>query len=159
MLATTQSRVLAGDETGATVNALTGAPAGIFFPVHNTGTAPSQTWEGLAENCQFRAPELARTCHVSLRTLQRHFRKHYQITVSEWMRAVRLEKARQMLNTAESIKRVSFDLGYKQPSHFTRDFKQRFGLAPSAFRWRTSIEFRVGSNDGTAGPNRLEAGN
>lgn len=148
MLATTQFENAGRADAAATGNGLNAVPAGIFLPVQTTETVPSRTWETLAENCQYRAPELARLCHVSLRTLQRHFRKHYQTTVSEWMRAVRLERARAMLSTAESIKRVSFDLGYKQPSHFTRDFKQHFGIAPSAFRWQTSIEFRVRSNDG-----------
>ena len=148
MLATTHFGNAGRTDAAATVNGVNAAPAGIFLSVHPTDTTPSRTWETLAENCQYRAPELARLCHVSLRTLQRHFRKHYQTTVSEWMRAVRLERARAMLNTAESIKRVYFELGYKQPSHFTRDFKQHFGIAPSAFRWKTSIEFRVRSGDG-----------
>jgi AraC-like DNA-binding protein len=75
--------------------------------------------------------ELARICHVSVRTLQRHFQKHYDLTVSQWLHECRLEQARLQLATAESIKAVAYALGYKCPSHFTRDFKDHFGVPPS----------------------------
>jgi transcriptional regulator GlxA family with amidase domain len=78
-----------------------------------------------------------------MRTLQRHFRKHYNTTLSNWVRELRLDRARAMLAEAESVKRVAFELGYKQPSHFTRDFRLRFGLPPSAFRWPFAFKFQV----------------
>lgn len=67
---------------------------------------------------------------MSVRTLQRHFRKNYDLTLREWLREVRLEKSRVMLPEARCVKTVAYDLGYKQPSHFTRDFKQRYGIPP-----------------------------
>jgi AraC family transcriptional regulator, exoenzyme S synthesis regulatory protein ExsA len=94
--------------------------------------------------CGYRLPELARLCQVSMRTLQRHFRKHYNTTLSQWVRELRLERARIMLASAESVKCVAFDLGYKQPSHFTRDFKDRFGVPPSTLRWPLSLKFQIG---------------
>ena len=93
--------------------------------------------------CQYRLPDLARVCHVSLRTLQRHFRKHYNKTLSEWVRELRLDRARALLTTAESVKYVAFELGYKQPSHFTRDFKDRFGVPPSTLRWPLSLKIHI----------------
>ena len=110
-------------------------------PCLEIGSPPS--WETLATGCGYRLPELARVCHVSMRTLQRHFRKHYNTTRSEWVRALRLDRARAMLVEAESVKRVAFDLGYKQPSHFTRDFRERFGVPPSAVRWHFSIKLQI----------------
>lgn len=88
------------------------------------------SWESLAFSCNFRISKLAQVCQVSVRTLQRHFRKHYDLTLREWLRAVRLEKSRVMLPEAGCVKTVAYELGYKQPSHFTRDFKQRFGVPP-----------------------------
>jgi len=82
----------------------------------------------------YRIGELARACHVSVRTLQRHFQKHYDLTVSEWLHELRLEQARHQLATAESVKAVAYTLGYKRPSHFTRDFKEYYGMPPSAWR-------------------------
>jgi transcriptional regulator GlxA family with amidase domain len=88
------------------------------------------TWESLAEKAQFRASDLARLLGISLRTLQRYFRAKYDCTVSDWLRELRLALAHARLPTCSSVKEVAFDLGYKQPSHFTRDFKQRFGVPP-----------------------------
>ena len=89
------------------------------------------SWESLALAAQFRIRALAQICHVSVRTLQRHFQKHYGLTVSQWLREFRLEQARLHLASAQSIKAVAYELGYKRPSHFTRDFKEHFGIPPS----------------------------
>ena len=90
-----------------------------------------QEWEPLAQKSQFRANELAVICNVSLRTLQRHFREHYKVTVSKWLRDVRLRQAYGRLLQGTSVKEVAYDLGYKQLSHFSRDFKDYFGVSPS----------------------------
>jgi AraC-like DNA-binding protein len=79
---------------------------------------------------KFRPVELARLCGVSLRTLQRHFKLQYRLTIREWIRAIRLQKAYTQLTSGDAVKRVSFDLAYKQVSHFSRDFKSYFGVSP-----------------------------
>src|SRR5688572_1949032 len=87
-------------------------PPGISQPARNmpyTEPATTTNWETLVIACRFRLPELARVCHVSMRTLQRHFRKHYNTTVSDRVRHLKLERARTMLAQAESVKCVAFD--------------------------------------------------
>lgn len=88
------------------------------------------SWEQLAKEAQFRPHALADVCGVSMRTLQRYFRAQYDQTVSDWLREVRLNEALNFLKACDSVKEVAFELGYKQPSHFTRDFKKRFGVPP-----------------------------
>lgn len=100
-------------------------------PSAGFGGADPATWERLALASRFRISELARRCAVSVRTLQRHFRKHYDLTLATWLRECRLNQARQQLAAASSIKALSYDLGYKHPSHFTREFKKQFGVPPS----------------------------
>jgi AraC-like DNA-binding protein len=90
------------------------------------------SWEQLAKVAQFRPNALAELCGVSMRTLQRYFRAHYDQTVSDWLRDLRLNEALSSLKQCDSVKEVAFDLGYKQPSHFTRDFKKKFGVPPRA---------------------------
>jgi AraC-like DNA-binding protein len=90
------------------------------------------SWEKLAKSAQFRPNALAELCGVSMRTLQRYFRAHYDQTVSDWLRNLRLNEALSSLKQCDSVKEVAFDLGYKQPSHFTRDFKKKFGVPPRA---------------------------
>jgi len=94
---------------------------------------PSQKWEALAAESSFRPGKLALRCGVSLRTLQRHFKKHYGKKLSAWMRGVRLNRAYQLLKEGQRLKQVAFDLGYKQMSHFSRDFKGFFGDPPKAY--------------------------
>lgn len=90
-----------------------------------------QEWEVLAQKASYRARELAELCQASLRTLERHFQKHYDVTVSEWLRELRLKQAYDALQKGKSVKEVAFEQGYKQVSHFSREFKQQFGVSPS----------------------------
>lgn len=90
-----------------------------------------QQWESLAENARYRPGDLAALCQISLRTLERHFQKNYGVTVSLWLRELRLGKAYQGLLSGKSVKEVAYEQGYKQVSHFSREFKNHFGVSPS----------------------------
>jgi AraC-like DNA-binding protein len=91
---------------------------------------PNDKWAFLAAEANYRPVELARLCGVSLRTLQRHFRNQYKLTIREWIRAIRLQKAYVQLTSGQAVKQVCFDLAYKQVSHFSRDFKSFYGVSP-----------------------------
>jgi len=94
----------------------------------------NETWEGLAAQANYRPGALAKLCKVSLRTLQRHFAKHYGLTLGGWMRDIRLSAAYRRISGGEQIKAVAFDLGFKQLSHFSRVFKQVHGVPPRMVR-------------------------
>jgi AraC-like DNA-binding protein len=91
----------------------------------------TNNWEVLAAESNYCPSELARLCHVSLRTLQRRFAQNYGMTISDWMRQIRLAKAYARVVSGEPIKAVAYDLGFKQLSHFSRVFKEVHGVAPS----------------------------
>jgi AraC-like DNA-binding protein len=91
---------------------------------------PAVNWQELAVTARFKPLAVANLCGLSVRTVQRHFRKHYRMTLGEWLRSYRLQLAYERLRAGESIKCVAIDLGYKQLSHFSRDFKNHFGCAP-----------------------------
>jgi len=74
---------------------------------------------------------LAVLCQISLRTLERHFQKNYGVTVSHWLRDLRLGRAYEGLLAGKSVKEVTYEQGYKQVSHFSREFKNHFGVTPS----------------------------
>ncbi len=90
-----------------------------------------QQWESLAETARYRPSDLAGLCQISLRTLERHFQKNYGVTVSLWLRELRLGKAYQGLQAGKTVKEVAYEQGYKQVSHFSREFKNHFGISPS----------------------------
>ena len=90
-----------------------------------------QQWESLAVDAGYRPSDLAALCQISLRTLERHFQKNYGVTVSAWLRELRLGKAYQGLQQGKTVKVVAYEQGYKQVSHFSREFKNHYGLSPS----------------------------
>ncbi len=79
--------------------------------------------------------EIARVCGVSIRTLNRLFRKNCDCTPMEFVIRRRLEVARALLQrndfSAADIARIC---GYSNIPHFTREFKKHYGLTPHAWR-------------------------
>jgi AraC family transcriptional regulator len=97
-------------------------------------TSNSRTrWEGLAESAHYNARELARLCDLSLRQLQRRFRREFGRSPQDWLNEKRLLAARTRLLCGEPVKRVALELGFKQPSHFCREFKRMNHMTPSEF--------------------------
>jgi AraC-like DNA-binding protein len=74
---------------------------------------------------------------VSVRTVQRIFRKEVGIDFESWRRQVRLMKAVELVVSGCSIKEVSFAIGYRQPSAFVEMFRRTFGITPKA--WISAI--------------------
>jgi AraC family transcriptional regulator len=90
-------------------------------------------WEQLAETAHYDSNELARLCGISTRQLQRHFRRNFHCSPQNWLNERRLVAAQSLLLSGESVKKVALDLGFKQPSHFCRQFKSRIKMTPSQF--------------------------
>ncbi|GAB1339474.1 helix-turn-helix domain-containing protein [Streptomyces sp. E-15] len=81
--------------------------------------------------------DLADQHGVSLRYLHRLFQQQ-GTTVSSWIRARRLEAAREELARPgaahRSIAAVAARWGFASPSHFSRSFRETYGVSP--LRWR-----------------------
>jgi transcriptional regulator GlxA family with amidase domain len=90
-------------------------------------------WERLAEAARYDAKELAKLCHLSVRQLERDFRRNLGRTPQDWLNEQRLIVAQQMLQAGAMVKVVALELGFKQVSHFCRQFKTQHHLTPSQF--------------------------
>ncbi|MBA4798095.1 MAG: helix-turn-helix transcriptional regulator [Rhizobiales bacterium] len=78
---------------------------------------------------------IARETGASVSTVQRHFREHFGQTVFEFIRAKRLEKAREALERdGSTIAQAAYIAGYSNPSNFTNAYKRAFGSAPKYHR-------------------------
>ncbi len=52
-----------------------------------------------------------------------------------YLHDLRLEKARELLETTfKNIDEIRREIGIRNESHFTRDFKKKFGLTPTNYR-------------------------
>lgn len=86
-----------------------------------------------------RVPELARLVGVSPTHLTSLFRRATGGGVLAHHTALRMARARQLLDTTDAtIAEVARDVGYHDPFYFSRHFRRRHGMSPSAFRARNS---------------------
>jgi transcriptional regulator GlxA family with amidase domain len=92
-----------------------------------------ERWEQLAGTARYDAKELAKLCNLSVRQLERDFRHHLVRTPQDWLNEQRINAARQLLLSCEPVKKVASELGFKQASHFCRQFKTFNNLTPSQF--------------------------
>lgn len=79
--------------------------------------------------------EYARMAQRSLATFKRDFIEMYHTTPGKWLSQKRLEYAQQLLNTSrKNINEIADDSGFENVTHFSRVFKEKFGLAPLQYR-------------------------
>ena len=80
---------------------------------------------------------LCREVSMSRAQLYRKFKTLTDKTVFEYLQSFRLHKARTLLeSTGLNVSEVAFDVGFKNPSHFSRAFTAEFGKNPTEFRKR-----------------------
>jgi transcriptional regulator GlxA family with amidase domain len=80
-------------------------------------------------------PMVARSLAVSPRQLERAYDEIGLTTFAAHLRAVRLRNAAELLaHQPLTVTDVARLVGYRQPSHFVKAFRRRFGMTPGAFR-------------------------
>ena len=102
-----------------------------------------ERWENLAGTARYDAKELAKLCHLSVRQLERDFHRYFGRPPQDWLNEQRINAARQLLLSGQPVKVVALELGFKQSSHFCRQFKSFNHLTPSQFAVQAQIGFRV----------------
>lgn len=81
------------------------------------------------------AETLADIAGVSLRTLQRIFRERFDTSPMSWLMEARLLEAARLIRAGDDpVTKIAYRVGFKDPSHFTRRFKARFGVSPNEYR-------------------------
>src|SRR5690606_35373071 len=78
---------------------------------------------------------LAKQCGYSPDQLTRIFKQHTGLSPQEYILQARIERAKTLLTeSALSISQIADTLGYTDVYHFSRQFKQKAGVTPSAYR-------------------------
>ena len=81
-----------------------------------------------------RVEDLARVARMSERTFARRFATAVGTTPARFVEAVRLERARALLEADRPVKAVAIEVGYRSEAAFRSAFEKRYGIAPSMHR-------------------------
>jgi transcriptional regulator GlxA family with amidase domain len=79
--------------------------------------------------------QFARLAQRSLAAFKREFAGYYQTTPGKWLLQKRLEYAEHLLETSnKNINEITDECGFENATHFSRVFKEKFGLSPLLYR-------------------------
>jgi AraC-like DNA-binding protein len=80
---------------------------------------------------------LAAECGLSLRAIQRQFRRVFGLTPQEFLMKTRVAAACRLLRTTDRpLSEIAADCGFSDQSSFTQHFKRHLGLTPKIYRQR-----------------------
>ena len=88
-----------------------------------------------------RIKALAQQAAQCTRQFERRFKAATGLTPKQFVRNVRIERARTHLALGHSLLDVTYSCGYFDQTHFTREFKHISGVTPSTFRRYTMSHF------------------
>ncbi|QYN21728.1 AraC family transcriptional regulator [Amycolatopsis sp. DSM 110486] len=79
----------------------------------------------------FRVEDLARLAGMSVSAFHRNFREVTAMTPVQFQKHIRLQEARLLLaHHPKDVTAVSYQVGYKNPSQFSREYRRHFGAPP-----------------------------
>ncbi|MFL8936611.1 response regulator [Rossellomorea oryzaecorticis] len=79
--------------------------------------------------------EIADTFFLSREYISRKFKQEYNLTITDYLMNIRLEKAKKLLeNPYLKIYEVAYGVGYGNEKYFSKVFKKQVGATPNEFR-------------------------
>ncbi|HSO87957.1 MAG TPA: ATP-binding protein [Draconibacterium sp.] len=94
-----------------------------------------QILENNLANEDYNINDLCRELAVSHAQLYRKFKSISNQTIADYFKLLRLHKAKELLAKPElNITQIAFTAGFKNLSHFSREFTQQFGKSPKEMR-------------------------
>lgn len=84
--------------------------------------------------------ELSRLACMSRSRLYVEFKNQLGCTPCEFLQQLRLKSAAKRISNGDAITRVCYELGFSNPSHFSRRFRDFFGCSPREYRNRFSAQ-------------------
>ncbi|WP_271404868.1 helix-turn-helix domain-containing protein [Tenacibaculum soleae] len=82
----------------------------------------------------YNVEDLANNTGITQVKLQEGFKLLFSRTVIEYVRHVRLEEARDLMNTTDyNISQIIYSIGFSSRSYFSKIFKRKYGINPSEF--------------------------
>jgi AraC-like DNA-binding protein len=79
--------------------------------------------------------DVAEDCDINVKYMSSLFKRYSDNTPYEYLMKIKLNKAADMLlNTSLTVKNIGEQIGLMDPYHFSRMFKQYYGLSPKHYR-------------------------
>jgi len=91
--------------------------------------------ESNLQNEQFGVSDLASEAGMSRSAIHRRLKSHKNQSISQFIRIIRLEKAKEMLlRNQESASEIAFKVGFGSPAYFNHCFHEYYGIPPGEVR-------------------------
>jgi transcriptional regulator GlxA family with amidase domain len=106
-------------------------------PMESADGPVSDCQDWIADNYATTKPieQMVKRSGLNTRTFSRRFRAATGLSPIEFVQAIRVEEAKQMLEAdALSIEEIGASVGYEDPASFRRVFKRNVGQSPAAYR-------------------------
>ena len=104
-----------------------------------------QAWIAQNYACANPVATMAERSGLKPRTFARRFRTATGYLPMDYVHALRVEEAKQIIETeTAAIDEVGFNVGYDDPTFFRRLFKRRIGLTPAAYRRKFTSILTIG---------------
>lgn len=88
--------------------------------------------------------KMAAAIDVSSAHLHKLFKSEMGISPIQFVKELRLEKARELLETVFwRVKQIGFEVGITDQSYFVRAFKAKYGVTPNQYREQFHEKFNV----------------
>ncbi|PWT70717.1 MAG: hypothetical protein C5B59_20150 [Bacteroidetes bacterium] len=84
--------------------------------------------------------EFAKLTSRSLSAFKRDFERIYHTSPGKWLMEKRLNHTLHLLtNMGKTVSETAFESGFKNTSHFSRAFRQRFGMSPASIKLKWAV--------------------
>ena len=115
-----------------------------------TGLATVLEWIETHAHEDLTLTVIAAHAGLSARTLNRRFHEQPGQTPIQWVTAVRIRRAQELLQTTDlGVDHIAHLVGFASPAHFRIQFKRLSGVAPHAYRatFRTAPRAKKNTSD------------
>ncbi len=86
------------------------------------------------DNDQLDVQQMMAAVHVSRPTLHNKLKALTGLSASQFKKQIKMQEAKRLLETGHrNITELAYQLGYKYPNNFSKDFKNWYGVTPNKF--------------------------
>lgn len=101
--------------------------------MNNPRTHYIEDWPQLAHQVGYSVSALAKSCNVSVRSLERLCLTAFGHTPRRWLNALRMRRVIELLRDGSNVNQTADCLGYHDRSHFSREFKKHYRSSPKRY--------------------------